>query len=170
MAPVLPRLGASHYENSREGSEVIDLMRMSAALTLIAAGFSLAACSSGQAPVGTITPRCNALPKGMARQSRFVRESLGEPTCLALIWNRRVASVRRSVAWSRAIFRHATTCLRLPRGRGRSWRSSIHTIILTSPRTLPRTARSSASERPISQNTIRKAKRATIHRKHRLGC
>ena len=52
MAPFF-ETGSIAYEDSKEGSEVIDLLRMGAALTLIAAGFSLSACSSGQAPVGT---------------------------------------------------------------------------------------------------------------------
>ena len=83
--PHSSRLGASHYEDSKEGSEVIDLLRMGAALTLIAAGFSLSACSSGQAPVGTNRAPAATRCRRTKRRAAGMSQVAGQPTCLALI-------------------------------------------------------------------------------------
>ncbi|MGA8097662.1 MAG: hypothetical protein WB810_03270 [Candidatus Cybelea sp.] len=64
---------------------MIDLMRMGAALTLIAAGFSLSACSSGQAPVGTIAPPLQRSAGGQGAAQPACPQVAGQPTCLALI-------------------------------------------------------------------------------------
>ena len=64
---------------------MIDLMRMGAALTLIAAGFSLSACSSGQAPVGTIAPPLQRGAGGQGAAQPACPQVAGQPTCLALI-------------------------------------------------------------------------------------
>lgn len=60
-------------------------MRMGAALTLIAAGFSLSACSSGQAPVGTIAPPLQRSAGGQSAAQPACPQVAGQPTCLALI-------------------------------------------------------------------------------------
>lgn len=60
-------------------------MRMGAALTLIAAGFSLSACSSGQAPVGTIAPPLQRSAGGQGAAQPACPQVAGQPTCLALI-------------------------------------------------------------------------------------
>jgi hypothetical protein len=87
-----PSVGASHYENSREGSEVIDLMRISAAVTLVAAGFGVAACSGGGVPVGTtaLPPQQIAQAQGAAQPA--CPHIVGQPTCLALIESKGVIS------------------------------------------------------------------------------
>ena len=64
---------------------MIDLMRMAAAVTLIAAGFSLGACSSGQAPVGTIEPPLQRSVEGQGAVQPACPQVVGQPTCLARI-------------------------------------------------------------------------------------
>ncbi|MGC2651748.1 MAG: hypothetical protein WA304_13200 [Candidatus Cybelea sp.] len=64
---------------------MIHLMRMGAAVMLIVAGFSLGACSSDQAPVGTIVPPLQRSAESQGAAQPACPRVVGQPTCLALI-------------------------------------------------------------------------------------
>ena len=60
-------------------------MRMGAAATLVAAGFSLAACAGGGTPAGTIAPPLQRSAQRQGAAQPACPQVAGQPTCLALI-------------------------------------------------------------------------------------
>ena len=64
---------------------MIVFMRMGAAATLVAAGFSLAACAGGGTPAGTIAPPLQRSAQRQGAAQPACPQVAGQPTCLALI-------------------------------------------------------------------------------------
>jgi subtilase family serine protease len=97
---------------------VIDLMRISAAVTLVAAGFGVAACSGGGAPLGT-----TALPTQQIAQAQGAAQPacpqivVGQPTCLALIDSK--GAISPTIAgWAPSDFQTAYNLPSSTRGSG----------------------------------------------------